>query len=131
MKTKNTISKEKQDFLRKLEQITIEAALGGKYTISYKLLSVTCKNQLETEFLEEFGTRNFITLDLADYEEAINFLTEWFPEDETMAFSLAMEDALEDYIYRYVEEIPKESPAYQQMMEDYLYAVCSGSERPY
>ena len=127
----NTISKEMQEFLRKLEQLTIEAALDTKFSISYRLLSATCTNALRTEFKETFDVSSYAELDRGDYEEAVSFLADWFPDDETMAFSAALEEGLEDYIYRYVEAIPKESPAYQQMMEDYMYAVCSGSERPY
>ena len=32
--------------------------------------------------------------------------------------------------YKFVEDMPMNSPAYQQLMEDFMYAVCSGSERP-
>lgn len=127
----NTISKQMQEFLRKLEQLTIEAALDSKFSISYRLLSATCTNQLRTEFKETFDVSSYAELDRCDYEEAVSFLADWFPDDETMASSAALEEGLEDYIYRYVEAIPKECPAYQQMMEDYMYAVCSGSERPY
>lgn len=127
----NYISKEMQEFLRKLEQLTVEAALNTKFSISFRLLSATCTNQLRMEFNETFDVSSYAELERADYEEAVNFLADWFPDDEIMASSAALEEGLEDYIYRYVEAIPKESPAYQQMMEDYMYAVCSGSERPY
>lgn len=56
------------------------------------------------------------------------FIADWFPDDDTMELSILVEDEFQRFIYRYVDNIPKESPAYQQMMEDFMYAVCSGSK---
>lgn len=45
--------------------------------------------------------------------------------------SVKMEQDFEKFRYRYVEDMPQKSPAYKQLMEDFINAVCSGTERPY
>ena len=39
------------------------------------------------------------------------------------------EAALEAFIYQFADDIPKDSPAYSEIREDFIYALCSGSER--
>lgn len=78
----NYILKEMQEFLRKLEQLTVKAALDTKFSVSFRLLSATCTNQHRMEFNETFDVSSYAELERADYEEAVNFLAEWFPDDE-------------------------------------------------
>jgi len=37
------------------------------------------------------------------------------------------EDALADFIYHFVDDIPKDSTAYKEMREDFINALCTGS----
>ena len=37
------------------------------------------------------------------------------------------EDALADFIYHFVDDIPKDSTAYKEMREDFKNALCTGS----
>ena len=85
-KCRDTITKKQVDYLGRLAELTVEAALGGKNSLSYRVLFRSCCDNLDDDF--------------------------------------------EEFRYKFVEDMPKDSPAYQQLMEDFMYAVCSGSERP-
>ena len=58
----------------------------------------------------------------------MEFAADWYPSNNITAFSKIAEDAFSEYIDRFFEEMPKDSPAYQQLMEDFLDAVCTSSE---
>ena len=124
----NTISKAQQAFLEQLTDITIAAALDSPYSISYRMLSDICKKQFDIDFYDAFDITSFSKLPSCLFDEAVMFIADWFPDDDTMELSIFVEDEFQRFIYRYVDNIPKESPAYQQMMEDFMYAVCSGAK---
>lgn len=126
-----TINKKKQDYISRLAELTIEASLGGKNTLSYRILFPICCESLDDDFEEVFGTTELSELKTCQYDEALAFIVEWFPPDIVMELSVKMEQDFEKFRYRYVEDMPQDSPAYQQLMEDFINAVCSGTERPY
>lgn len=115
-------------FLSRLAEITIEACFDGKSSISYRMLADYSKYVMFDEFRENFGTDNFALLPSCRYKEAVEFLAEWFPDDETMEESILFEDAFAKFIYQFCEEPDKDSKAYQQLMEDFINAVCTSSE---
>lgn len=125
-----TLTKNQQIFLAKLIELGIEACLGGKYTISYRILSGDCRDNFNNDMTEIFGTADFSELKACQYDAALDFISNWFPDDDIMEMSVEMEDSFTEFRYRYVEEMPQDCPAYQQLMEDFIYAVCSGTERP-
>lgn len=127
----NTINKKKQDFISRLAELNIEESLGGKHSLSYRIFFRSCCDFLDDDFEEAFGTTVLSELKTCQYDDAISFITEWFPPAFVMELSEQMESDFEEFRYRYVEEMPQDSPAYQQLMEDFIYAVCSGTERPY
>lgn len=126
-----TINKKKQDYLARLAELNVEESLGGKHSLSYRILFRPCCDCLDDDFEEVFGTTELSELKTCQYDEAIAFIADWFPPDIVMELSEQMESDFEDYRYRYVEEMPQDRPAYQQLMEDFINAVCSGTERPY
>ena len=127
-KCNKKISKEEAAYLERLAEITIEAALGGKYSFSYRILSEFCRYVMLDEFEGRFGTQKFEKLSAAKYKEALAFLEDWFPSDKIMEESVVYEDAFSRYIYQFCDEPNKESKAYQQLMEDFMYAICSDSK---
>ena len=84
----------------------------------------------DIDFYDAFDITSFSKLPSCLFDEAVMFIADWFPDDDTMELSIFVEDEFQRFIYRYVDSIPKESPAYQQMMEDFMYAVCSGAKGP-
>ncbi len=126
-KTKK-ISKKQADLLRSMRRICVEDALGGKYSISYKLLSELCELEFDTEFELEFLEDSIAKLDADEFDRAVEFATDWYPSNIVTGFSAIAEDAFREYIDRFFEEMPKDSPAYQQLMEDFLDAVCTSTE---
>ncbi len=129
MKTKcKPLSKSQRKFLKELAEVSIEAALGGAYTVSYRMLASVCREEFLKAFQYKFGARKFSSLCTCRYEKAISFITDWFPEDSTMELSCELESAFESFIYRIVDDIPKESPAYQEIMEGFINAVRTGSK---
>lgn len=126
-----TITRKQQDFLGRLAEIGIEACLGGKNSLSYRILFYPCCENLDSDFEKVFGTTELSELKACRYNDAVEFIAEWFPDDVLMELSVQMEKDFEKFCYRYVEEMPQDCPAYQQLMEDFINAVCSGAERPY
>lgn len=122
-KCNDTITKKQVDYLGRLAELTVEAALGGKHSLS-------CRDYLGDDLEEVFGITELYELRPCQFNEAREFLAEWFPSDIIMEISVDIEADFEKYRYKFVEDMPKDSPAYQQLMEDFIYAVCSGSERP-
>ena len=59
-------------------------------------------------------------------EEKAEVVSENIKEDVECADDI--EEDFSEFRYRYVDELPPESPAYQQMKEDYLDALCSDAE---
>lgn len=126
-----TINKRQQDYLSKIAELSVESCLGGKHSLSYRIFFHPCCEYLDDEFEEIFGTTELSELKTCQYDEALDFIAEWFPPDVVMELSKQMEADFTKYRYRYVEDMPENSPAYQQLMEDFINAVCSGTERPY
>lgn len=126
-----TITRKQQDFLGRLAEIGIEACLGGKNSLSYRILFYSCCENLDSDFEKVFGTTELSELKACRYNDAVEFIAEWFPDDVLMELSVQMEKDFEKFRYRYVEEMPQGCPAYQQLMEDFINAICSGTERPY
>lgn len=122
------VSKSQRKFLKELAEVSIEAALGGAYTVSYRMLSGVCWEEFLNALEYKFGTRKLSKLCTCRYEKAISFITDWFPEDSTMELSCELESAFERFIYRIVDDIPKDSPAYQEIMEGFINAIRTGSE---
>jgi len=129
-KCNETITRKQQDYLARLAELSIEAALGGKNSLSYRVLFRSCCDDLDDNFEEVFGTTELSELRACQFNDAVKFLAEWFPDDIIMEVSSDLETEFEEFRYKFVEDMPKDSPAYQQLMEDFMYAVCSGSERP-
>jgi len=129
-KCNDTITKKQVDYLGRLAELTVEAALGGKHSLSYRVFSCSCRDYLGDDLEKVFGITELYELRPCQFNEAREFLADWFPDDIVMEVSSDLETAFEEFRYKFVEDMPKDSPAYQQLMEDFIYAVCSGSERP-
>lgn len=129
-KCNDTITKKQVDYLGRLAELTVEAALGGKNSLSYRVLFRSCCDDLDDNFEEVFGTTELSELRACQFNDAVKFLAEWFPDGIIMEVSSDLETEFEEFRYKFVEDMPKDSPAYKQLMEDFMYAVCSGSERP-
>ena len=127
VKTKK-ISKKQADLLRNMRIICVEDALGGKYSVSYKLLSGLCELEFDTEFGLEFLEDSITKLDAEEFDRAMEFAADWYPSSIVTAFSKIAGDAFSEYLDRFFEEMPKDSPAYQQLMEDFIDAVCTSTK---
>ena len=55
-KCRDTITKKQVDYLGRLAELTVEAALGGKNSLSYRVLFRSCCDNLDDDFEEVFGT---------------------------------------------------------------------------
>ena len=149
-KYEKKISKEQADFLARLGDIGIEEILGGKGSISYRLLYDLCDMTFTEEFQQEFDLIYVDELPLSRFAEAVMFIVNWFPDDTILAVSEVCEDMFSEYIDKFFDELPnaagrrgevrktphgrgdktdlKGSRAYQQLMEDFINAVCTSSE---
>lgn len=127
-KCNKRITVKQADRLKKLGRESIESALGGMNSISYYLLADYCEYVMLDEFASMFGTRHISKLSVCEYEKAVIFMEEWFPDDKTMEESVLYENAFSKYIYKFCEEPDKNSAAYSQLREDFINAVCSGTK---
>ena len=113
------INKSQVAVLKALARINIDEALGGTNTVSYELLSPICAVEMNLDLGYTFGAGRIEDIAAADFDDAIEY---FIGSDD-------IEEDFSEYRYRYVDELPPESPAYQQMKEDYLNALCSDAER--
>ena len=127
--TVKTISKKQAIFLERIEVAGIETALGGKNSISYKMLYDLCDYEFSFDFAAAFDVSSYLELPADRFDEAVVFIAEWLPDDVLFALSDLIEELFSEYIDRFFEDMPKNSPAYQQLMEDFINAVCTSSER--
>lgn len=127
-KCNETITRKQQDYLARLAELSIEAVLGGKNSLSYRVLFRSCCDDLDDNFEEVFGTTELSELRACQFNDAVKFLAEWFPSDIIMEISVDIEADFEKYRYRFVEEMPKDSPAYKQLMEDFERSVNKGEK---
>ncbi|MBR5090687.1 MAG: ORF6C domain-containing protein [Ruminiclostridium sp.] len=123
-----TINKSQAAVLKALARISIDEALGGKNSVSYELLSPICKIEMSLELGYNFGAGKIENIPAADFDDAIDFLLEWEPSVTVREVSDEIEEDFAEFRYRYVDELPPDSPAYKQMKEDYLNALCSDAE---
>lgn len=123
------INKSQAAVLKALARISIDDVLGGKDTVSFYALSEICAMELSVALNNSFGVRKIEELLYYDFDDAIEFLIEWSPSQAVKDLSDELEEDFADFRYRYVDELPPESPAYQQMKEDYINALCSDAER--
>ncbi len=124
-----TINNSQAAVLKALARISIDEALGGENTVSYELLSPICKIEMSLELGYSFGVGKIENIPADDFDDAIDFLLEWEPSVMLREVSDEIEEDFAEFRYRYVDELPPESPAYKQMKEDYLNALCSDAER--
>lgn len=61
-KCRDTITKKQVDYLGRLAELTVEAALGGKNSLSYRVLFRSCCDNLDDDFEEVFGTTELYEL---------------------------------------------------------------------
>lgn len=65
-KCNETITRKQQDYLARLAELSIEAALGGKNSLSYRVLFRSCCDDLDDNFEEVFGTTELSELRACD-----------------------------------------------------------------
>ncbi len=123
------INKSQVAVLKALARINIDEALGGTNTVSYELLSPICAVEMNLDLGYIFGVAKIEDIAAADFDEAIEYFIGWEPSEIIKNISDDIEEDFSEFRYRYVDELPPESPAYQQMKEDYLDALCSDAER--
>ncbi len=124
----NTINKSQAAVLKALARINIDEALGGENTASYELLSPICAIEMSLELGYTFGVSKIENIPSGRFDDAIEFFIGWTPSEMVGEISDEIEEDFADFRFRYVDELPPESPAYQQMKEDYLNALCSDAE---
>ena len=126
---KGTINKSQAAVLKALTRISIDEALGGENTVSYELLSPICAAEMNLDLFAVFGVSKIGNIAAEDYDDAIEFFISWEPSYMVYDVSEELEADFSEFRYRYVDELPPESPAYKQMKEDYINALCSDAER--
>ena len=106
-----TINKSQAAVLMALARISIDEALGGENTVSYELLSPICKIEMSLELGYSFGAGKIENIPADDFDDAIDFLLEWEPSVMLREVSDEIEEDFAEFRYRYVDELPPESPA--------------------
>ena len=78
-KCRDTITKKQVEYLGRLAELTVEAALGGKNSLSYRVLFRSCCDNLDDDFEEVFGTTELYELKPCSLTRRLLSLRSGFP----------------------------------------------------
>lgn len=123
------LTDKQRDKLERLMTITAETFMGGKDSVAYELLGSCCREEMEDDLCEYFVIEKLSDIKPYFYGEVVKYLCGWEPSAELMDVSLDVEEGFKNYCYKYIDELPTESEAYKTFKEDYINALCTGSER--
>ncbi|MCI1269585.1 MAG: hypothetical protein LKG21_06770 [Ruminococcus sp.] len=98
----------------------IKNNLGGENSLSFRLLSDAFSEKINTAVCNEFGVTDTANIPKESVIEAIIFVLSVKPSEDIIQLSKKFENEFQEFIYHFVEDMPKDTPAYQQLINDYI-----------
>ena len=99
---------------------TIKNNLGGENSLSFRLLSDVFDEEINTAVCNEFDVTDTDKIPKDSVIEAILFVLNVKPSEGIIQLSKEHEKEFQEFVYHFVEDMPKDTLAYQQLVSDYI-----------
>jgi len=116
MKNKNNIAK----IMNRTAYTTIKNNLGGEHSLSFHMFADIFDEEINTAVCNKFNVTDTADIPKDSVIEAILFILSIKPSEDIIQSSKEYENEFQEYIYHFVEDMPKDSLAYQQLISDFL-----------
>ena len=99
---------------------TIKNNLGGEHSLSFHMFADVFDEEINTAVCNKFNVTDTADIPKDRVVEAILFVLNIKPSDESIQSSKKFENEFQEFIYHFVEDMPKGTRAYQQLISDYI-----------
>ena len=99
---------------------TIKNNLGGENSLSFHMFADVFDEEINTAVCNKFNVTDTADIPKDRVVEAILFVLNIKPSDEIIQSSKKFENEFQEFIYHFVEDMPKETLAYHQLISDYI-----------
>lgn len=116
MRNRNNIA----EIIDRTAYTTIKNNLGGEHSLSFHMFADVFNEEIETAVCNKYNVTDTADIPKDSVIEAILFILSIKPSEEIIQTSKEFENEFQEYIYHFVEDMPKDSLAYQQLISDFL-----------
>ena len=99
---------------------TIKNNLGGEHSLSFQMFADIFDEEINTAVCKKFNVTETADIPKDSVIDAILFVLNIKPSDEIIQSSKEYENEFQEYIYHFVEDMPKDTLAYQQLITDFI-----------
>lgn len=132
----DVISYEEQKILKAVAKEVITDIFGNRNTAAFRIVGQSAYSQLWGDFRSHFTVNSYRCTPKCRFNEAVAFIEEWEPSMELLDDANEADDAFQSYLSRYFDDYDNDNyeqlvAEYPVIMEDFINAIRSSSERPY
>lgn len=132
----DVISYEEQKMLKAIAKEVITDIFGNGNTATFRIVGQSAYSQLWGDFRSHFTVNSYRCTPKYRFYEALVFIEEWEPSMELLDEANEADDAFQRYLSRYFDDYDNDNyeqlvAEYPVIMEDFINAIRSSSERPY
>jgi len=99
---------------------TIKNNLGGEHSLSFQMFADIFDEEINTAVCNKFNVTDTADIPKDSVIEAILFVLNIKPSEDIIQSSKEYENEFQEYIYHFVEDMPKDTLAYQQLIIDFI-----------
>lgn len=119
-KEMNRIKSAKAEIFHDTIYTAIKKHLGGENSISFRMLADLYDEELNNALCNKFNVKSDVEIPTEKVIDAVFFILNFKPSEELAELSEYHEEEFQKYLYRFVENMPKDSIAYQQLINRYM-----------
>ena len=116
MRNRNNIA----EIIDRTAYTTLKNNLGGEHSLSFHMFADDFDEEINTAVCNKFNVTDTADIPKDSVIEAILFVLNIKPSEEIIQLSKEFEKEFQEFIYHFVEDMPKDSLAYQQLINDFL-----------
>lgn len=99
---------------------TLKNNLGGEHSLSFHMFADAFDEEIDTAVCNKYNVTDTADIPKNSVIDAILFVLNIKPSEEIIQLSKEYENKFQEYIYHFVEDMPKDTLAYQQLISDFL-----------
>ncbi len=99
---------------------TIKNNLRGEHGLSFQMFADTFDEEINTAVCNKFNVTETADIPKDSVIDAILFVLNIKPSEDIIQSSKEYENEFQEYIYHFVEDMPKDTLAYQQLITDFI-----------